>query len=293
MIALAIISIPLGSMGAPGSETRTLVAPDGITRSYRLYRGAGIQPGTPAPLLVLMHGLIGSATQAERSYKWNELADRLGYVVAYPEGIGNSWNAGDCCGAAGQRGVDDVGFLASLLDEVTATEGVDPDRIFAAGISNGAMMSYRLACDLPGRLAAIASVAGTMVTPCESPSPISVLEIHGTGDSLVPYEGAERNSMRPIPGVMQFWRDVGGCSAPESNVVGPVTVERSSCDAGRSVTLIRIERGTHVWPVASRFPLQRLLAALGLRTPDRSVDGSTEMSKFFQQQPRVGAGLAG
>ena len=161
----------------------------GRERSYRLWRPVSVETGKRAPLVVVLHGGFGSAGQAEQSYGWDELADRHGFLVAYPDGVGRSWNAGWCCGAARTQEVDDVAFVRELVAEVSATDGVDPRRVFAAGVSNGGMLAYRVACESPGLLAAIGVVAGTMVCDCLQPGPVSLLHIHGLEDRSVPFWG--------------------------------------------------------------------------------------------------------
>src|SRR5438552_2543522 len=186
---------PLPSVG------RTLSA-GGRERSYRLYRPRSVEAGRPAPLVVVLHGGFGSAGQAEQAYGWDDLADRHGFLVAYPDGVGRSWNAGWCCGAARTHAVDDVGFVGGLVAEIAAGDGVDPRRVFAAGVSNGGMLAYRIACDSPGLLAAIGVVAGTMVCDCLQPRSVSLLHIHGLEDRSVPFWGGvglEASSRRPPP----------------------------------------------------------------------------------------------
>ena len=113
-----------------------------------------------------------------------------GFIAVHPKGGGNTWNAGLCCGEAMTAKVDDVGFVAAMLDELEARFCVDTDRVFACRLSNGGFISHRLACELSERIAAIAPVAGTNVTsPCAPSQPVSVIHFHGTADTLVPYNG--------------------------------------------------------------------------------------------------------
>src|SRR6185369_3270151 len=113
----------------------------GLDRSYRLYLPEGLP--TPAPLVVMLHGGFGSAAQAERAYGWDQLADGAKFAVAYPDGEGRAWNAnGGCCGRPGRTNVDDVGFVSAVVDDVGSNIGIDADRVYATGISNGGMMAY-------------------------------------------------------------------------------------------------------------------------------------------------------
>jgi polyhydroxybutyrate depolymerase len=143
----------------------------------------------------------------------NATADQHGFIVAYPQGQNKAWNAGDCCGAPQRQGTDDVGFIRAVIDDLASVACVDPRRVYATGMSNGSMMSHRLACELSDRVAAIAGVSGQLgasyLPTCNPPRRISIMHIHGTDDRCAPYDG----------GVT-----AGGC------VVGPLTSPRV-CDA--------------------------------------------------------------
>lgn len=118
----------------------------GQDRTYLVHVPAGLSGA--APLVLMLHGGYGTGAQAERSYGWDALADQDHFVVAYPDGLDRAWNSGGgCCGKAARRDVDDVAFLTAVVADVEARVPVDPARVYAAGMSNGAMMAYRLACD--------------------------------------------------------------------------------------------------------------------------------------------------
>ena len=158
----------------PYAGTRPAVAPagtvtdgtvrtaDGRDRRYRLSVPAALPTSTRVPLLVALHGGLGSSTQFSTNSGFDGLAEANGFVVVYPDGVGGlangtgpqTWNGGYCCGAATRLGVDDVGFVEQLLDLLARDLPVDPARIFAAGHSNGAILAYRLACELGDRIAA-------------------------------------------------------------------------------------------------------------------------------------------
>jgi len=242
-----------GRTGPPespaGSEERTIEV-DGVTREYRVHVPTELADD---PALVLMlHGGFGSAAQAERVYGWNEQADGAGFVVAYPEGANRAWNAGDCCGRAAAQDVDDVAFLAALTAELQQEFGICPERTFGTGMSNGAMMAYRMACDTDV-FAAIAPVAGTIVTDCVDPAPTSVLHIHGAADEMVRMDGergagAAHVDGMPIADVAALWRDADDCPDPSAAVAGGVTTIAAVCPDGRRVTLITVAGAGHQWP---------------------------------------------
>ncbi|HEY2667883.1 MAG TPA: PHB depolymerase family esterase [Actinomycetota bacterium] len=266
----------------------------GRERSYRLYRPGSVEAGTPAPLVVVLHGGYGSAGQAEQAYGWDELADRHGFLVAYPDGVGRSWNAGWCCGPAHLQDVDDVGFVGALVADIAAGGSVDPRRVFAAGVSNGAMLAYRIACESPGLLTAIGAVAGTMVCECPEPRPVSVLHIHGLEDRNVPFWGgvgpkaADRRQRPSVPSVIQFWRTGGGCGRPAVDDDGQVRRELAAGPGGIEVALVTLAGVGHVWP-GSRPPSPRVSAMLDLDPPSNVIDATGELWSFFAAHPGLWA----
>jgi polyhydroxybutyrate depolymerase len=205
-------------------------------------------------LVVFLHGGFGSAAQAESAYGWDALAEREGIIVAYPEGDGVAWNAGSCCGSPAKTDVDDVAFITALTAQLQTEFGVAPSRTFATGMSNGAMMAYRMACDT-AVFAAIAPVAGTIVTECDAPRPASVLHIHGLLDERVRYDGETGSGATRVDGLaveeaVALWRTADGCGTPTVIDAAPVTTSSTECADGREVTLITIADAGHQWPGA-------------------------------------------
>jgi polyhydroxybutyrate depolymerase len=279
------LALATQSAGAGTSAPRTFAA-GGQVRTYRLYRPAGLT-GT-APLVMMLHGGFGSGAQAERAYGWDGAADEGRFLVAYPDGVAKAWNAGTCCGFPMRRGVDDVGFLGALLDHLVATEGADPDRLYVAGMSNGAMMAYRLACELPGKLAAIGPVAGTMTVGCETGAPTSVLHIHGLDDRNVRYEGGVgegfAHDVRPsVPATVARWRQIDQCGPATISSDGPVHTDTADCLAGTTVRLITIDGAGHQWP-GSR---SRLASDLIADPPSDALDATAVLWAFFSSKTRV------
>ena len=236
----------------------------GLDRSYRLYKPADVPAS--APLVVILHGYSGSATQAERDYHWDELADSAKFVVAYPDGLDRSWNVDGktCCGRSGREGVDDVAFITAGVADIGKNVGIDPSRVYASGISNGGIMSYTLACTT-GVFAAIGPDAATQLNSCRSPHPTSVMHIHGTADRLIPYNGGQGVSVingPSAPDVNAFWRNVDQCAAPVASTDGPVTKSTAVCAQGRSVVLVTIDGGGHAeWPAFATETLWQFFAA--------------------------------
>ncbi len=259
----------------------------GLTRTYAVYRPARLEPA-PA-LVVSLHGGFGTGAFDERAYGWDRLADRDGFVVAYPDGIGRAWNAGGCCGRPAREGVDDVGFLTALIDHLVAQQRLDPDRVYVTGMSNGAAMAYRLACEAPGRLAAIGVVAGSLAADCAHPRPVSVLAIHGLADRNVPFaggvgaKGVTRFAWASVPDVLALWRRVDGCGAAQPQADGAVTITAAACAEGRAVTLITIAGAGHQWPGSVPRPAAALLDP---DPPSPLLDATATLWAFFRTHRR-------
>jgi polyhydroxybutyrate depolymerase len=235
----------------------------GLDRTYRLYKPVGAPAS--APLVVMLHGYSGSAGQVERDYGWDGLADSGKFVVAYPDGLDRAWNVDGetCCGRSGREGVDDVGFISAAVADIAKNIGIDPAKVYATGMSNGAIMSFTLACTTD-IFAAIGPVAGTQLNACRTPRPTSVIHIHGTTDRLVPYNGGQGFSVINGPSVPEanaFWRNVDGCGAPAATTSGPVTTSTARCADNRGVVLITVDGGGHEWPAFATQTLWGFFAA--------------------------------
>jgi polyhydroxybutyrate depolymerase len=234
----------------PGVTTLGSVDHGGLTRTLRVHVPPGYDGASPLPLVLMFHGGGGSGEQFElRSSGMSTVADREGFIAVYPDGTGRiqTWNGGN--------DVDDVGFTSAMLDHLGAELCVDERRVFAAGMSNGAIMSHRLACELSERLAAVAPVAGTEMSPTCTPSRgVAVMHIHGSDDGHVPFEGGlgcgpSGVAYTSIPATMERRRVLNGCAATTSRVLveGDGTCEGyDACD--EDVVLCTIAGGGHNWP---------------------------------------------
>jgi len=282
VLLLAGCGLPSRTPGAAGppepaaTQVRSITV-GGLQRSYRLY--VPVRLAADPALVVVMHGGFGSAAQAERAYGWDNLADRQGFIVAYPDGKNRAWNAGNCCGRPAATGVDDVGFVSAAVGQVQSEFGVSAGRTFATGMSNGALMAYRLACQTH-LFAAVAPVAGTIVTDCASPAPVSVLEIHGADDQRVrmdgqPGSGSAHVHGLPVPDVIALFRTVDGCSPPTVTTQGTVTIDAANCPDGRRVSLITISGAGHQWPGDATPALP------GLDKPSTAINATQQIWDFF------------
>jgi polyhydroxybutyrate depolymerase len=254
-------------------------------RTYRVYRPSSLSWLNAVPLVVVLHGGFGSGLQAENDYHWDAEADAHGFIVAYPDGIDHSWNAGTCCGPAVRQDVDDVRFLTTLIEHLRANQHVDPDRIYVTGMSNGAMMAYRLACESSTHIAAIGSVAGTLAAPCSGAPQTSVMEIHGADDAYVPLHGGisrgfDRTPRRAVSDVIAEWRAIDECEKNIISIEGPVATDTARCAGGRDVTLITVAGAGHQWP-GSVAPTQAATMLFHLDPPSRALDATDVLWAFF------------
>jgi polyhydroxybutyrate depolymerase len=269
-----------------GTSHHTITV-DGRARTFLLYRP--VRLATPTALVVMLHGGFGSGEQAESSYGWDAMADREGFVVAYPDGLNRAWNVGGgCCGAPGSTNVDDVAFITTMVSTIGQSVPLDRTRVYATGISNGGMLAYRLACDTDV-FAAIGPDSATLLGACPSPHPVSVLHIHGTADRNIPYdgspgEGVARIDGPPVPDVIAMWRATDRCGPPAATTVGAVMTSLATCPHGRAVELITIDGAGHQWPGARSKPIVE--RALGLDPPSTALDATETLWHFFATHSR-------
>jgi len=256
------------------------VTVDGQARTYRVFVPPTLDRTRPAPLVLVLHGGGNSIEDTEKTTVFDRQAGDGDFIVVYPAGTRGEWNAGTCCGSAPSRKVDDVAFLDQLLGRIEDDHLVDRTRVFLAGVSNGAMMAYRYACERADRVTAVGSVAGSVVVdPCQPSRPVSVLEIHGTEDPLVPYLGGtpsapEAAGAGPYTSTMamaQRWADADGCPAPAPpKVAAPVTTATwTGCGNGSAVSVVTVQGGGHVW------------FAPGLGPADGALDATATIWRFF------------
>ena len=191
--------------GEPGYFPDETIISGDIERTYILYVPPKYKNNRPTPLVFNFHGLGGDAESHLYYTQMFDLADKFKFILVAPNGVGNSWNAGLCCAPANLLGIDDVGFVSDLIDKISDDYCINPDRIFATGISNGGFISNRLACELSDRIAAIAPVASANLTlPCETIRPVPIIAFNGTADVLVSYANGASS--------IEAWAERNGCS---------------------------------------------------------------------------------
>ncbi len=167
---------------------------EGRTRTYNVHVPSTYVPGAPVPLVLDFHGYTGTSNAQAGTSGFRAVSDAENFIVAYPQGVGNSWNAATfCCGDARAAGLDDVGLAVAIVDAISAEFSIDSERVYATGLSNGGALAHRIACEASEVFAATAPVAFPLgllpLTTCQPSRPITVAHFHGFGDTVVPYDG--------------------------------------------------------------------------------------------------------
>jgi polyhydroxybutyrate depolymerase len=292
ILLIAVSSVPIASLNS-GDHVRSLTIGD-QARSYLVHIPPSYDPGKPVPVVLALHSAAMNGASMARLCGLSEKADRAGFVVVYPNGTGSTpfflyWDAGGVRG----RPSDDVGFIAKLLDDLATVVNIDPRRVYATGMSNGAMLCYRLAAELSDRIAAIAPVSGTMaIDEFHLRRPVPVLHFHGTKDGLVLFGGPDERipenlKFRSVDATALAWAQADGC--PVTPLVAPLpdrfddgtTVVKKTYGPGRNgseVVLYVVEGGGHTWP--GREPRTRFL---GKST--KEISANDLIWEFFQKHP--------
>jgi len=286
-------ALPAGSGGpAAGTSEHTLTV-DGRARTYRVHVPASVAGRTGLPVVIGLHGGGGNGAQFEQQSHLSTAADSAGFVAVYPDGTGRTelltWNAGNCCAYARDNHVDDVKFVATMVDALVAQFHTDPKRVYVTGFSNGAMLSYRLGCELADRIAGIAPVSGALNVDCQPSRPLPVLILHGTADQAVPYTGGPPTKdmpaagtwdNRPVSYAVSFWTGQDQCPATptQSRDGSVVRVTYAPCTQGLEVTVYTIEGGGHAWPGGTKGREQA-------DDPAPRPDASAVILEFFARFP--------
>jgi polyhydroxybutyrate depolymerase len=280
----------------PGDYSYTLHQGD-LKRAYLVHVPPVYDPASAMPVVFAFHGGGGDMhLQANTNYNLVGKADSAGFIAVFPNGFSRlpsgklaTWNTGNCCAQARDRNIDDVGFVRSLVAQVQKQLNVDRLRIFATGMSNGGMMSHRLACEMADTFAAIAPVAGTDGTlECTPARPISVLQIHAKNDTHVLFEGgAGKDAFKDqsmvanfvsVPETMARWTQRNRCTGATKRVLG---VPGAYCEAqlqcadGARVQWCVTEKGGHSWPGVKDV-------RAGKEPASQAINANDVMWDFFQ-----------
>jgi polyhydroxybutyrate depolymerase len=283
-----------------------------VAKSYRFYKTMSVDGRARTYLLNLppryydrdssvfslvigLHGTGGKASQFELDYGLTEKAKDEGFIVVYPEGVQSNgvlgvrtWNAGKCCDYANDNNVNDVLFIRELIDKLVAAYRINSKRVYVTGMSNGGMMAYRLACEMPDKIAAIAAVSSTMIVaePCHVSRPVPVLHMHAMLDTKVPYAGGVGIGgyyFPPVDSVLNAWSSENACA-----VAGEVVVDNadyrftrwSACDGGVTIECYLTRDGGHAWPGGSR-------SSAWADTPSVAINANDLLWEFFERYELV------
>jgi polyhydroxybutyrate depolymerase len=273
----------------------------GRERTFFVHLPPGHSKDRPVPMVIALHGGGGSAWLVNKStnYSLTREADAHGWVLLVPQGVAKGWNDGRPIldrGGRERAGVDDVGFIAALIDHAKVQWGIDSERVFVTGISNGGAMSFRLALSLSARIRAAAPVTMSLPAAQRAIVPgrvVSLLMVNGTEDPLVPFAGGQirvlgkdRGEVLSTDDTLELWAKHAGCSgrAPDVHLgdLDPedgtrVTLEeRRGCEHGTRVALYRVEGGGHTWPGGTQYLPARLVGRVS-----RDFDASKAIFDFF------------
>jgi polyhydroxybutyrate depolymerase len=234
----------------------------GQERSYVVYASKNTKQ--PRAMMLVLHGGLGNAEETANTTLMHEVAAKHNFIVVYPNGIGGklklmknrrTWNAGACCGPAVKNNVNDVDFLGKVIDQVASTYNGNRKQVYVTGMSNGAMMAYRMACEAPEKIAAIIPVSGTLaMDSCKGANSVALLHIHGSEDSNVPLQGGKgktsiagvkHNSVLKTIDTLVQQRQ---CSVPQQTREGSSVIKSYDCKNGADLVFRLVEGGEHVWP---------------------------------------------
>ncbi|HIA37246.1 MAG TPA: T9SS type A sorting domain-containing protein [Flavobacteriales bacterium] len=272
----------IGSCFTANAQTYSFVH-DSVSRSYIVHLPPSYTPCNTYPLVINMHGYGSAAAQEQFYTEMDAVADTANFIVVYPNGVANSWNSGQTWSY--NQGIDDVSFISALIDTIAANYSIDTTMVYACGMSNGGYMSYRLACELENKIAAIASVTGVMsdsiYNNCQTDRPVPILHMHGTADPTVAYNGTPGNTA--VETGIDWWVQNNNCpgtptitNIPDLSMTDGCTVDKyfyGPCDFASEVVLFKIIGGEHTWPGVSII--------IGVTNQD--IDGSGEIWKFFRR----------
>jgi polyhydroxybutyrate depolymerase len=288
---------PLASAAKPSTDTQTAIAKpgdysfaiqhEGRTCTYRVHVPRGYTPSEPAPLVLALRSGNADAADSDGFYCLTRESDRQGFVAVFPDayrgaGAGTpvGWNAGNCCGG----GVNDVGFIETVVNNVFRQVSIARQRIYAAGMSDGGMMAYRLACELPHVFTAVASVAGTDNTAtCTPDKPVSILHLHAKNDQRMPYQGgvdplakAKMPALTSAPQTAAKWAKLDGCMEAPQPVLqqsGASCEAYTYCRGQAEVRLCSTDTGGHSWPGSIRHR--------GEDAPSQAMSATQTIWSFF------------
>jgi polyhydroxybutyrate depolymerase len=262
---------------------------NGLYRTFLLHLPENYSENDTLPLILAFHGGFGSAANLQEQSGLSQKANSENFIVVYPEGIKSvplgirTWNAGWCCGYASKTNSNDIGFVASLLDTLENQMNIDPERIYATGMSNGGFLTYRLACGLSDRIAAFAPVAASMsMSECKPENSVPIIHFHSYQDSSIPYQGGVGNGVSdhynpPIDSVLNAFAFHNNCVNTNDTILNNeqyTYVKWSDCECNKEIQFYITQDGGHSWPGEVKTPVGD--------STSKYINATDLMWKFFQ-----------
>lgn len=273
-----------------------LININGTERSYIIHKP--INHYGKSPLVIMLHGGGGNAYNGERMSVFDEIADREGFTVIYPNGTGRfknillTWNANHCCEYAMLNNIDDIAFISKLIDEMILNENIDPKRVYITGMSNGAMMTHQAAIALSDKIAAIATVVGTVFgDEPKAKNPMPALIINGMEDNEIPIDGGTPNGrskfawdnivLPPTNAQAIYWAKNNNCSTNYSRSENDkMIIDTYKCQNYKyNVTQIIVKDNGHAWPGGQK-------GSKNGDAPSNSLNASEVIWNFFKTHPK-------
>ncbi len=275
-------------LSSTASDQKNSLLHNNLKRTYRIHLASSYDTYEKMPLVIVLHGKGGNGKSMILLTRkgFNKLSDQEGFIVVYPDGIEMNWNDGrmddETNDRAHRENIDDVGFISALIDTLVKEYHADPDKVYVTGISNGAIMSYRLACEVSRKITAIAPVCGSMpyllFPQCPMTRPVSVMAINSTDDPLVPYQGgniyggiikANLGKVLSVDETIGFWINRNRCSTtpvvtelPDLSPGDGTKVTRKQYinkTEGSEVILYVVSGGGHTWPGGFQYLPEKII----------------------------------
>lgn len=292
LLLAAALAMP-GCPRPPEELVKRELVHDGRDRSYWFFAPAAAETDTPLPLVIALHRFTEDGAAMARLTGFNAVAEREGFIVAYPNGLGRRFNTDE-------GGVDDVAFVLAVIDDLAAVYPVDRGRVYLVGASNGGFLTYKAVCETPETFAAAAVVMGAMqgdiAENCAEGPPMPMLIVHGTADPIVPYDAENVFAGRPlavlpVQEAVAFWVARNGCDAtpvlsdlPDTDPEDGSTVTEAAYtggDGGSEVVLYQVAGGGHTWPGGTRITPQFITGG-----QNRDFSASDAIWAFFSRFAR-------